>query len=110
MEVLAHKRGTASPQKNMFNQPVDSARELLVRYGSGERVFKGASLNGVNLQGACLGRISLIEANLVQANLSHADLHESHLERSNLTMVRTVFDPKTGYVDKKLPLRLGCRY
>ena len=31
---------------------------------------------------------------------------------SNLhfSMVRTVFDPKTGYVDKKLPLRLGCRY
>ena len=41
----------------MFNQPVDSARELLARYSSGERVFKGASLNGVNLQGACLERV-----------------------------------------------------
>ena len=29
---------------------------------------------------------------------------------SVVTMVRTVFDPKTGYVDKKLPPRLGCRY
>jgi uncharacterized protein YjbI with pentapeptide repeats len=81
---VSHKRGTVSLQKNMFNQPVDSARELLVRYNSGERVFKGASLNRVNLQGACLAGISLIEADLVKANLSGTDLHASHLEKSNL--------------------------
>ena len=32
------------------------------------------------------------------------------IQKQLKAMVRTVFDPKTGYVDKKLPLRLGCRY
>lgn len=61
----------------MFNQPVESARELLTRYQAGERDFKGAYLEGVNLRHTCLVGANLIGAKLQQASLSGANLQHA---------------------------------
>ena len=47
----------------MFNQPVHSARELLVRYHTGAHDFKGAYLEGEQLKGACLAGVNLCDLN-----------------------------------------------
>lgn len=54
----------------MFNQPVDSLRELLISYHAGMREFKGASLEGANLQGVCLQRANL-RGRFKSSRLSH---------------------------------------
>jgi uncharacterized protein YjbI with pentapeptide repeats len=69
----------------VFNQPVDSLRELLVSYHAGVREFKGASLEGANLQGACLQSANLSKASLTRANLKNANLQQANLTEANLS-------------------------
>ena len=68
----------------MFNQPVHSARELLVRYHVGGRDFKGAYLESVQLEGACLVGVNLNGANLVHANLQDANCQDADLRGADL--------------------------
>jgi hypothetical protein len=49
-------------------------KELLDRYGAGERDFHKADLIGANLGGAILRGADLIDANLTGADLSNANL------------------------------------
>ena len=51
-----------------------TAEELLERYATGERDFKGVDLSGVDLKDAELRGINLSQANLSGTDLSGADL------------------------------------
>ncbi len=59
-------------------------KELLERYGKGERYFRGANLRGAELSWANLRGAELSWADLSGADLSWADLRGANLSEANL--------------------------
>ncbi|MBI4895100.1 MAG: pentapeptide repeat-containing protein [Candidatus Aenigmarchaeota archaeon] len=69
---------------------VNSARELIDLYNSGERNFSGSDLNGSNLSSISLKDTILKECNLLNANLSNSDL--TNVDFSGSFMARVNLD------------------